>query len=81
MLIGFALNFSGLDPIKALIYSAVANGLVAPIVLVLIVHLSSQRSLMGEWVNRPLTTVFGWLLVAIMTAAGLATLYALFFVS
>jgi Mn2+/Fe2+ NRAMP family transporter len=36
MLIGLGLNFIGLDPIKALIYSAVGNGIVAPVILVLI---------------------------------------------
>ena len=37
LLIGLGLNFIGLNPIKALIYSAVGNGIVAPVVLVFIV--------------------------------------------
>ena len=43
MLIGLGMNFIGLNPIKALIYSAVANGVVAPVILCLIVILSGTR--------------------------------------
>jgi len=78
VLIGLALNFVGIDPIKALIYSAVANGIVAPIVLALIVLISSSRLIMGEWVNRRTVTWLGWMVVAIMTVAGGAAIYALF---
>lgn len=78
VLIGLALNFVGLDPIKALIYSAVANGIVAPIVLALIVSLSSKKHIMGEWTNRRTTTWIGWLITAMMAVAGGAAIFALF---
>ncbi len=78
MLIGLGLNFIGLDPIKALIYSAVANGMVAPIVLILIVLISSNKKIMGNRANHPLTSAFGWLVTGIMILAGLATIFALF---
>ncbi|MGE5298260.1 MAG: NRAMP family divalent metal transporter [Acidobacteriaceae bacterium] len=78
MVIGFVLNFIGLDPIKALIYSAVANGLIAPVVLVLIVLLSSDPKVMGNWRNRKFTTLLGWLVVLLMSVAGIATIISLF---
>ena len=77
MFVGLGLNFIGLDPIKALIYSAVANGIIAPVVLVLIVMISSNKLIMGEWVNKRYVTVLGWLVVGIMTVAGVAAIYAL----
>lgn len=77
MLAGLGMNFIGLDPIKALIYSAIANGLVAPIVLILIVQLGSSKKVMGEHTNTKLTTWLGWILIAIMILAGLATLISL----
>lgn len=77
MFIGLAINFIGLDPIKALIYSAVANGLIAPVVLILIVLISSNRKVMGARVNHPLTTSIGWFITAIMVIAGLATIVSL----
>jgi len=76
--IGLSLNFIGLDPIKALIYSAVANGIVAPLVLFLIVVISSNKKIMGEWVNHPVTTIIGWLVTLLMTAAGAAAIISFF---
>lgn len=78
MLIGLLLNFVGLDPIKALIYSAVANGLVAPIVLVFILLLSSEEKIMGPWKNGPMVKLVGWFCVLLMTVSGAAAIYALF---
>ncbi|MBI2085704.1 Nramp family divalent metal transporter [Candidatus Daviesbacteria bacterium] len=75
--IGLAINLFGFDPIRALIYSAVFNGLIAPVILVLIVMLSSNTKLMGRWTNGKITTAFGWLIVALMTLAGVATIISL----
>ena len=77
-LIGFALNFIGLDPIKVLIYSAVANGLVAPVILVLIVLLSSNKKIMGEWANGPILKTMGWFITGLIVIAGIATIVSLF---
>jgi NRAMP (natural resistance-associated macrophage protein)-like metal ion transporter len=78
MLVGLVMNFVGLDPIKALIYSAVLNGIVAPVVLVLIVIIASNKKVMGEWTNKPATTAIGWGVVAIMGVAGIAAIVSLF---
>ncbi len=72
------MNFIGLDPIKALIYSAIGNGLVAPVILLLIVKLSSNRKIMGEWVNKPLTTAMGWMVTGLMAMAGVAAIMSFF---
>ena len=77
MLVGLGLNFIGLDPIKALIYSAAANGIVAPFVLFFIVKLSSNKRVMGHWVNHRSTTLIGWITTFLMAAAGLAALWSI----
>jgi NRAMP (natural resistance-associated macrophage protein)-like metal ion transporter len=78
MLIGLGMNFIGLNPIKALIYSAVGNAIVAPIVLLFIVLLSSNKKVMGEWVNHRFTTFIGWSVTAMMAVAGIGAIYSLF---
>ena len=75
--IGLLINLLGFDPIKALIYSAVVNGLIAPVVLILIVLMSSNHKLMGRWVNNKLVMVLGWIIVILMTLAGAATIFSL----
>jgi NRAMP (natural resistance-associated macrophage protein)-like metal ion transporter len=78
MFVGMGLNFVGLDPIKALIYSAVGNAIVAPLVLLLIVLLSSNKKIMGEWVNKKSTTFLGAFVTIVMLAAGIGAIYSLF---
>jgi NRAMP (natural resistance-associated macrophage protein)-like metal ion transporter len=78
MLVGLAINFVGLNPIKALIYSAVANGIVAPIILVLILLIARNKRTMGEWVNGKASSGLGWVLVLLMTLSGIAAIYSLF---
>ncbi len=77
MFVGLGINFIGLDPIKALIYSAVGNGLVAPVVLAIIVLMSSNRKIMGQWVNGRTAKLIGWLVTILMLTAGLAAIWAL----
>jgi NRAMP (natural resistance-associated macrophage protein)-like metal ion transporter len=77
MVVGLCMNFIGINPIKALIYAAVLNGLVAPVVLIYIVLLSSNRKIMGNWVNGRWSTIIGWLTVGIMAVSGLAAIYSL----
>lgn len=77
MLVGLSLNFIGLNPIRALIYSAVLNGVVAPIIIVLIVLIARNTKVMGEWKNGKLSSGFGWLLTILMSVSGLAAIYAL----
>lgn len=77
MLVGLGLNFIGLDPIRALIYSAVANGLVAPFILFFIVKISSSKKVMGHWRNRPAATAIGWLTTGVMAIAGVAAIISI----
>lgn len=77
MLAGLGMNFVGLDPIKALIYSAIANGIIAPVILVCVVMLSSNKKIMGHYVNSRPVAWIGWLVVAIMSVAGVAAIISL----
>mgnify|MGYP005613650483 CR=1 FL=1 len=78
MLVGLGFNFLGIDPIKALIIAAFVNGLVAPIILALIVIMSSNKNVMGKWTNRRSTTYFGWMITAFMAIVGIAGIYSIF---
>ncbi len=78
MLLGMIMNFLGLNPIKALIYAAVLNGIVAPVILVLILLLARNKHIMGEWKNGRVTAGLGWFLTVMMALSGLAAIYSLF---
>jgi Mn2+/Fe2+ NRAMP family transporter len=72
VLAGIGMNYIGLDPIKALFYTAVINGLVAPPLLALIVLLGSDRRFMGNRVSGRLSRTLTWLATALMSAAAAA---------
>lgn len=76
--IGILLNFIGIDPIKALIYSAIGNGIVAPIILVFIVHISGSKRIMGRYKNSAWGNALGWLITILMSITALAAIYSLF---
>ncbi len=70
-LLGVALNFSPIDPIKALFWSAVINGVVAVPVMVMMMHLSSHRKAMGDFVLPVGLKFLGWLATLVMMAAAI----------
>jgi Mn2+/Fe2+ NRAMP family transporter len=70
--LGMLMNFSGLNPIKALFWTAVINGFLAPPLLVLIMIISNNKKVMGERVNSKLLNVLGWSTVMVMSAAALS---------
>jgi len=72
------LILSGINQIKALIYSAIANGIVAPIIIVCIVHISSNKKIMGHFKNSSLINIVGWITVLLMGVTAVAAIYSLF---
>ena len=66
-LIGVLLDFSGIDAIKALLWSAVINGIVAVPLMFALMHMSSKSSLMGNFTVQGTTRVLGWLATLLMT--------------
>ena len=78
ILCGILLNLLHIDAIKALIYSALANGIIAPIILIFIVRLSSDRKVMGDYVNKKPAKILGWATVVLMAIAGIAAIVSFF---
>jgi Mn2+/Fe2+ NRAMP family transporter len=71
MLVGFGLGFTAINPIKALFYSAVINGVVAVPLIVLILVLAMRRSVMGPYRAQGFVLVLGWLTAVLMAAAAI----------
>ena len=69
--IGLILNFVHLNPIKALFWSAVLNGVVAVPVMVLMMLLTAKRKVMGKFTLPAYLKVCGWIATAVMLAASL----------
>jgi NRAMP (natural resistance-associated macrophage protein)-like metal ion transporter len=74
VLLGLAMNFAHLDPIQGLFWTAVINGVVAVPLLIVIMLMSAQPRVMGQFVVTGRLRVFGWLTAAFMSACVLAML-------
>ena len=72
MLVAMAIGFLKIDPIPALFWSAVINGIVAVPLLAAIVFLASDRRVMGRWVSSTLARAWGWGTVVAMGVAAIA---------
>jgi Mn2+/Fe2+ NRAMP family transporter len=68
---GAGLNFTGLDPVRALYWSAVVNGVIAAPVMAAVMLVAGNGRIMGRLaVSRPIA-VGGWLATAVMAAASI----------
>ncbi|HUX80978.1 MAG TPA: divalent metal cation transporter [Candidatus Paceibacterota bacterium] len=77
MVLGVSAIFIHLDPIRALIYAAVANGVIAPIILFFIIRLSGNKKIMGTYSNHPVVAFLGWVTLIGMAIAGIAAILTL----
>jgi len=75
LLLGLSLNYIGISPIKALIYTAILYGITAPVLIAIILHISNNKKIMGEYVNDRLTNILGFAALIIMSLAAGLLLY------
>jgi NRAMP (natural resistance-associated macrophage protein)-like metal ion transporter len=71
-ILGVALNFTPIDPIKALFWSAVINGVVAVPIMAVMMLMAMRVDIMGPFVITRRLTVLGWLATATMAIVVLA---------
>jgi len=74
MLVGLALNFGGIDPIRALYFAAILNGVAAPPLILLMLILSNHQPTCGKWTGRRWSNALVGLALVLMTALPIAYL-------
>ncbi len=74
IVLGLGIEFSPIDPIRALFWSAVINGFVAVPIMAAMMWVASQRSQMGRFTVTLPVLVFGWAATAVMAVAAIAML-------
>ena len=78
LLLGLSMNYIGLSPIKALLYTAILYGLTAPVLIAIILHISNNKKIMGKYVNSLKLNILGILAFVIMSIAAIALIYLQF---
>jgi NRAMP (natural resistance-associated macrophage protein)-like metal ion transporter len=74
-LVGMLINFTGVNAITALFWTAVLNGFLAPPLLVLIMMISNNRAIMGDSANGRLVNVLGWTATVMMFLAAIGLVF------
>ncbi len=80
MAIGFAINLFGINPVLALYYSAVLNGVIAPPLLVVIMLIGSNPRIMKDKVNGRVSNILGWATAILMSVSAAGLLWSFWFV-
>lgn len=75
LLTGLSLDFIGISPIRALVYTAILYGITAPVLIAIILHIGNNKKVMKEFTNSKLSNFFGALTLLLMTAAAIALIY------
>lgn len=75
LILGLLMNYIGISPIKALIYSAILYGLTAPILIAIILHIANNKKVMGEYTNGKLSNILGFATLILMTFAAVVMIY------
>jgi NRAMP (natural resistance-associated macrophage protein)-like metal ion transporter len=75
IIIGVVMDLLKIDPIKALFWSAILNGIAAVPLIAVIVWLASNKSIMHKWRSSRVAIAWGWFSVALMGAATVGMFY------
>src|SRR5919197_1308053 len=76
-LIGLMINFTSIDPIKMLVYSAMINGIVATPILIAVMKIANDKTILKDKVNSKLSNSNGWIAVVMMRISVIIMLFSL----
>lgn len=75
LVLGLSLNYIGISPIKALIYTAILYGMTAPVLIAIILHICNNKKVMGDFTNSRRSNILGFSALIIMTVSALVLIY------
>lgn len=78
LIVGLSLDFFNVSPMKSLLFTAIAYGLTAPVMIAIVMHIGNNKKIMKEHINSRLSNILGTITFIIMTVAAFALVYFLF---
>ena len=75
LLIGLAINYIGINPVQALLYTAILYGVTSPVLITVILHISNNKKIMGEYTNSNWSNILGAIALLLMTASAALLIY------
>ena len=75
LLIGLAINYIGISPVEALLYTAILYGVTSPVLIAVILHISNNKKVMGKFTNGKWSNILGVIALLLMTASAALLVY------
>jgi NRAMP (natural resistance-associated macrophage protein)-like metal ion transporter len=75
LLIGLVINYVGISPIQALLYTAILYGVTSPVLIAVILHISNNKKVMGEYTNGMWSNILGVIALLLMTISAALLIY------
>ncbi len=75
ILVAICINFTGISPVRALVITAIIYGLTAPLLIFVILLVSNNKKIMGDYTNKTWSNIFGIAAFLLMVAAGIMLLF------
>jgi NRAMP (natural resistance-associated macrophage protein)-like metal ion transporter len=75
LLIGLAINYMGISPVQALMYTAILYGVTSPVLIAVVLHISNNKKIMGEFTNGKWSNILGVITLLFMTVSAVLLIY------
>lgn len=79
VLLGLSINYFGINPVDALLYTAILYGVTCPVIIAIVLHIANNKKIMGDYTNKWLSNSLGGLCLLVMTAGAVFLVYLQFF--
>ncbi|QEM03669.1 divalent metal cation transporter [Mucilaginibacter rubeus] len=79
VLLGLGINYFGINPVDALLYTAILYGVTCPVIIGIVMHIANNKNIMGEYTNKTLSNILGTLCLLVMTVGAFFLIYLEFF--
>jgi NRAMP (natural resistance-associated macrophage protein)-like metal ion transporter len=78
LLLGLLMNYVGISPVQALLWSAILYGITAPVLILIILNIANNKEVMGEFKNNNKSNFLGYTAFTLMSVAALTLIYLQF---
>jgi NRAMP (natural resistance-associated macrophage protein)-like metal ion transporter len=75
--LAMGLNFFGINPMKALVFAGIVQGFSTPFLMLIVMMITNNRKIMGQWVNTRQMNLLGWITTLAMFSAAIGLLVTL----
>ena len=75
LMVGLLINYLGISPIQALVYTAILYGVTSPVIIAIVLHIGNNKKIMKEYTNGRLSNILGIITLILMTASAIALIY------